>query len=530
MRNTLMLAVAFGAAAVSAAPKQSKQPKPSATPIPVNTTASSTTCNGKQYAYKNFAGYGFVPYDARDSRKDTIGGIGSSAAIEKDSWELVGKNKYSGILWGLPDRGFNVYGTINYQPRIQKFKITFDAGQTTGSPNNTNVKLVYKETIFLTDPSGTPMTGLDGDIKAGSHASFPGFPDLPVVHYTGDGFGNNGTGGTRVPLDAEGLVLNDDGSFWISDEYGPYVYKFNSNGKMIEAIRPPNAFIPQRNGTESFSADSPPIYNPKADPSPADPVTGRQNNQGLEGLTISPNGKKLFTLMQSALRQDGGNGGSSNRYYDRFLTYDITGKTPKATGEYVVKLPLAADGKTAAQSEIHYISDTQFFVLARDSNHGVGLPDGLSTYRHIDVFDISNATNILGKYDDTNGTIVTAVKAATLKSDINIATYCSFLNYNDNTQLGKFGLHNGGAQDAGLLNEKWESIAMVPVHSDDDDIVINKDGSQDYFVFSLSDNDFRAIDVYVNSGKTLLHDTVNAQNQVLVFKISLPKGAKPLVG
>jgi hypothetical protein len=38
---------------------------------------------------------------------------------------------------------------------------------------------------------------------------------------TGDGFGGNyGNGGARVALDTEGLVLGDDDTFWISDEYG----------------------------------------------------------------------------------------------------------------------------------------------------------------------------------------------------------------------------------------------------------------------------------------------------------------------
>jgi hypothetical protein len=44
---------------------------------------------------------------------------------------------------------------------------------------------------------------------------------------TGDGFGNNGTGGARVSLDTEGLVLGDDGSYWISDEYGLFVGTFH---------------------------------------------------------------------------------------------------------------------------------------------------------------------------------------------------------------------------------------------------------------------------------------------------------------
>jgi hypothetical protein len=41
---------------------------------------------------------------------------------------------------------------------------------------------------------------------------------------------------------------------WIEISYslfaGPYIYQFDASGKMISAIRPPNALIPTRNGTE----------------------------------------------------------------------------------------------------------------------------------------------------------------------------------------------------------------------------------------------------------------------------------------
>lgn len=518
-----------------------------------NTVVFNTTCNGANYVYQHLAGYGYIPYSAIDSHKDTIGGIGSSAAIEKKSWKKIGKDKYTGFLWTLPDRGFNVIGTINYQPRVHKYKITFDASVKTGTPSNGNVKLDYQESVYFTDPNGVPMTGLDASFSPpGVHATFAGFPDLPVVTYTGDGFGGNGTGGTRVPLDSEGLKLADDGSFWVSDEYGPYLYKFNSNGKMIDAIRPPNALIPLRNGTESFSADSPPVYDLSLHPIPSDPTSGRQNNQGFEGLTASPDGKTVYTLIQSALRQDGGRGGSSNRYYARFLAYDVSTKPIKPKAEYVVRLPVDSTGRTAAQSEIHYISDTQFFVLARDSNRGSGQTDTKSLYRHADVFDISKATNILGKYDDFNQSIVTNVTTAALKGNITAAAYCTFLDYNVNSELNKFGLHNGGAQDFGLLNEKWESFALVPVDPDRQHYGKGNGSktSDEYFLFTLSDNDFRALDgkfadiwenrtekkkltcplVYVNGGKTVLHDTVNLNNQLLVFKVTLPSNAKPLVG
>ena len=67
---------------------------------------NQTTCNGKTYTYQNLAGNGFVPADARDKFGDTIGGIGSSIALDKNAWRKKGSGCYTGVLWGLPDRGW----------------------------------------------------------------------------------------------------------------------------------------------------------------------------------------------------------------------------------------------------------------------------------------------------------------------------------------------------------------------------------------------------------------------------------------
>lgn len=369
---------------------------------------------------------------------------------------------------------------------MHKFEISLSLNTTAtvAAPSPPNLHLAYLDTILLTDPTGNPTTGLDAD-ATGPYLQFSGFPDMPSVTYTGDGFGRNGTGGRRVSLDTEGLVLATNGDFWISDEYGPYIYKFSRKGKMLAAIRPPPATIPQRNGSDSFSADSAPIYNPDLTVTPEDPETGRSNNQGLEGLTASPDGKTLYALMQSALTQEGGLK-KKNRRYARLLQYDISSPTPRYEAEYVVPLPLYADADgeqtVAAQSEIHFVSPTQFMVLARDSDAGRGQDDADSAYRHIDIFDLSNATDISSVSNDaTNGSIASA--KGVLDAGIQPASYCSFLDLNVNAQLNRFGVHNSGSKDRGLLNEKWESIAVVPVDGK------NGKGGE-YFVFSLSDNDF----------------------------------------
>jgi hypothetical protein len=268
------------------------------------------------------------------------------------------------------------------------------------------------------------------------------------------------------------------------------VYQFDKKGKMIQAIRTPDAFIPIRNGTDSFNAASPPIYDPKFKTNPENPTSGRGNNQGLEALTKSPDGKYLYTMLQSATIQDGGSGNTKRRN-TRFLTYRVKDKKVELEAEYAVQLPILPSGRVASQSEIIYISKDQFLVLARDSGAGHGQDKSESIYRNSDVIDISKATNILGKYDGFNGSI--ASRDGVLKSEITPAEYCPWLSYNVNPQLNRFGVRNGGAQDQNLLNEKWESFALLEVDDDEDkgkDKKDKKNDGKDFYLISFSDNDF----------------------------------------
>ncbi|KAI4136315.1 MAG: hypothetical protein L6R39_007832, partial [Caloplaca ligustica] len=291
----------------------------------------------------------------------------------------------------------------------------------------------------------------------------------------------------------------------------------------------------------------PPFYDPNRTITPSDPQSGRTNNQGLEGLTASRDGKTLYALTQSALINDGGPD-NPNRRQARLLEYDISNPfEPKYTHEYVVTLPLWTDPtaakkskatKVAAQSEIHHLGGTQFFILSRDSGAGRGQDSSTSIYRHIDIFDIASATDI--KQDASNDAINGSIASRTgvLDGGIVAAEYCPFLDFNVDAQLARFGLHNGGVQDAGLLNEKWESIAVVPVEGkgkgkkgkDDDEEDDGGDGGGgEFFIFSLSDNDFVTQDGYLNGGRFRYQDAsgFDLDNQALVFQVSLPKGTRP---
>lgn len=491
-----------------------------------STPVNTTTCNGQTYSYLGLAGYGFTPSNARDKFGDTAGGIGSSAAFQ--SWTRLENGSYAGLLYALPDRGWNTEGTLNYQPRVHQYEVMFTPDQEGTSPN---LLLNYVDTIrFFADADETlPFSGLDAS-ESPPYLTTSDGTTLPSTTYTGNGFGGNGTGGTRPVLDSEGLVLMPDGTMYVSDEYGDYIYHFTADGNLITAIPPPEAFLPIRNDSVSFSAASPPRYDPNLETIPEDPTRGRVNNQGFEGLTRSPDGKHLYALTQSALVQDGGDSNGKKRRWARFVVMDLEceEEVPPVIAQYVVPLPVYedADGKdkVAAQSEIKYISDTQFLVLARDGN-GRGEKDTESLYRHAGVFDISNATDVSG--------VDTVAPNGTLSANITTAEYCPFLNYNINSQLAKFDLHNGGNESLGLLNPKWESLALVPVYPDKGKRQgKSQDEMEEYFLFSLSDNDFITQDGYMNGGQLRYADEsgYSLLNQVLVFKVELPAGSAPLIG
>src|SRR6185369_8336574 len=92
---------------------------------------------------------------------------------------------------------------------------------------------------------------------------------------------------------------------------------------------------------------------------------GRQANRGMEGLAISPDGGKLYGMMQSPLIQDGALSASNSRIGTnvRLLELDIASG---ATRELVYPMESPAYG----QNEILAVNDHQFLVLERDGRAG----------------------------------------------------------------------------------------------------------------------------------------------------------------
>jgi hypothetical protein len=479
---------------------------------PAPAASNSVDFESETFVNKGLVGVARVPSNALDRFGETLGGWGSGIALDLESWR---KNwfGYTGVLYALPDRGWNTQGTTDFRGRLHRFEFTFQPFYGASTANQNQLRLHYRSSLLFDDRK---TTGLDPSYVSKPTRKFPALPFGPDKH---------------LSVDDEGVVLPGDDTVWISDEYGPYIYHYSlsHSGKLLDVIRPPDAFIPKRkdssgNLVDNFSANSPPV-GVTYDPSPGNPVSGRQNNQGFEGLALSPNRKTLFVFLQSATIQDLDTKSiRTTRRNTRLLAYDLRPSEPKLVGEYVVQLPLFQDPTTttptlliAAQSELYALNDHQFLVLARDSSAGFNATNPTSIYRSVDLLDISKATNIAGtKYDKPETPIA---PLGVLDDSIVPATYQKFLDINDNVELNRFGLHNGLPNDRNDLYEKWEGLALAPVG--------DPKAPDDYFLFVSSDNDF--ITQQGNMAGVPYADAsgANVDTLVLVYRVTLPTYVSP---
>ena len=247
--------------------------------------------------------------------RNQIGGLGSAIAY----------TGFGDFYYGTPDRG-PADGATTYPDRV--YLVRIEVRKSFSSPGQYVVKPQVWATRLLRNEKGQRLTG--------SIAAFD-----PT----------NSTDSRR--FDPEGVRASRcDGNFWVSDEYGPFVSEFGRDGKRRRSLALPNKFLidfPSATPTEELGKNA----------------FGRQANRGMEGLAISPNGKKLYGIMQSPLIQDGGLDAALARVGTNARILEIDLETG-AVREFLYVL----DSRSNGISEILAVNDHQFLVLERDGRVG----------------------------------------------------------------------------------------------------------------------------------------------------------------
>jgi len=302
------------------------------------------------------------------------GGYGSSfvAAPGRPGW-----------FYGVTDRGPNadddgptgqkVFTDPTFHPQIGLFHLV-------------GAKAVLQRTIVLKAPDGTPYNGLPNPVTK-TAASAEKTEDLygtyvdPAQPYTVPGSNPAVTLDPDDGYDSEGLVALADGSFWVSDEYGPFLTHFDRDGTEIERLSPWGADAGHHVDT--------------AHPLPAE-LTLRTKNKGMEGLTVTPDGHTLVGIMQSALTvPDYGTDAKGKTIKPgnvspvRIVTVDLR---TKDIHEYVYLLTNPAT-TAGAVSEITALSATKFLVDERDGAQG---EPGQVAVKNLYEIDLTGATDVRG--------------------------------------------------------------------------------------------------------------------------------------
>ncbi len=251
--------------------------------------------------------------------------------------------EYSGVgtkYYALPDRG-PADGAVPYQCRLQVIDIQLPTGNSRTNPRVGMLDITLLETRMLRAEDNSPLVG-----------------DASAI-------GQNHPTDTRR-FDPEGLRHAADGRFYISDEYGPSVREFSPLGKQLRALPVPPRFQ---------------ILHPSAskDEELANNSAGRQTNGGMEGLCLTPSGKKLFGIMQRPLIQDSvaKSGGKRSGIHNRLLEIDLpTGHTR----EFIYPL----DDEKNGISEILAINEHDFLLIERDGEKGTKANYKKIIYAHLD--------------------------------------------------------------------------------------------------------------------------------------------------
>lgn len=475
------------------------------------TISSTVSLGGQNFVNQGLVGVGVFATNVIDGRGDTFGSF-SSFKVDHNTWRKHANGSYSGTLYTLPDRGYNVAGLIAYPARIQQMALSFTPDYTANTVSQTQLTLSLQRTITITDFAGQITTAVD--------------PNGPT---TLQGFNNVATSGGKFAIDGEGLALRADGSFYVSDEYGATVYHVSKEGQMLGMITPPQALLPQ------FSV--PTTGYPTA--SAGVQTGGRRDNQGMEAVDLTPDGRHLMTLLQSATRQDNPADNNQGRLFTRLSVYDVSNNpTPTSpVGHYVVELPtFDRDGtggsadRAAAQSEIVALSPTSFLVLSRDGNgNGSGDNNRPLVFKTVSFVTLTGATNLAGTSYATGYTPVANGISGTLDGIV-AAQVTPFVNLLNPTQLARFGIDmNVGAEGSGSpvnvnsLGEKWEALSIVPV--------LDPAAPNDYFLLVGNDNDFLGTSVTMLGGApvdaTAGPAVADNPNRVLVYRVTLPGYVDP---
>lgn len=213
----------------------------------------------------------------------------------------------------------------------------------------------------------------------------------------------------NLTLDPEGIAIAPNGNVWVSSEgdtsrgFQPFVNEFSPAGQQVSALP-----IPAK-----FAVTAPAVS------------TGVRNNLAFETLTLSPNGRSLFTATENALFQDGPVATVTTSTSCRILRFDTATGQPAQEFVYVadpVAEPPVPANQFATNGLVDMLALDETTFIAIERSFSVGAPGAQGTGNVIKIYEVSlaGASEVSG-FDTLPQGFVPATKSLLFNlNDLNI--------------------------------------------------------------------------------------------------------------
>jgi hypothetical protein len=269
--------------------------------------------------------------------------------------------------------------------------------------------------VYLSDPyelAGQPIIAEQSHYPADTTNGFPGTPSsIPVAEEIREKRLLTG-----ADFDPESFRIAPDGTFWVADEFGPFLLHFSEAGELLEApisIPIPKGFREFSRGLDVFVSPDHPSLAIGSDDSARTAAANVRRSKGVEGMAMSPDGSRLYLLLEGPLVEDPNQRRLLIREFDLGTT-TFTEKTWFYELEREYKPGSLINPQNTKIGCFSALSDHEFLVLETDDGQGDSAwckklfridlreNDGttaLTKTEHVDLLTLANPDNLAAPWD-----------------------------------------------------------------------------------------------------------------------------------